>query len=110
MLGLVLQACKDSGLYDNTIVVFLSDHGEMNMEHRQVWKNSFYEASARVPLIISGGKTAGEKLKLKRGAVVKDIVSSSTLPTLMSLAGASDRSGRSFRIHARAIHSSDGKE
>ncbi len=91
MLGLVLQACKDSGLYDNTIVVFLSDHGEMNMEHRQVWKNSFYEASARVPLIISGGKTAGEKLKLKRGAVVKDIVSLlDVYPTLMSLAGASD--------------------
>ena len=28
--------------------------GEMNMEHRQVWKNSLYEPSARVPLIISG--------------------------------------------------------
>ena len=91
MLGLVIQACKDAGLYDDTVVVFLSDHGEMNMEHRQVWKNSFYEASSRVPLIVSAGKTAGEKLKLKRGVVVKDLVSLlDVYPTLMSFAGATD--------------------
>ena len=91
MLGLVVKACKDAGLYDNTVVVFLSDHGEMNMEHRQVWKNSFYEASARVPLIVSGGKTAGERLKLKRGVVVDDFVSLlDVYPTLMSFAGTTD--------------------
>ena len=33
----------------------------MNMEHRQVWKNSLYEPSARVPFIVSGpGVTAGK--------------------------------------------------
>ena len=47
-----LWRLKEAGLWDDTLVVFLSDHGEMNMEHRQVWKNSHYEASARVPLIV----------------------------------------------------------
>ncbi|KAH8056191.1 sulfuric ester hydrolase [Aureococcus anophagefferens] len=42
------------------------DHGEMNMEHRQVWKNSMYEASARVPLILGGGALPAG---LKRGSV-----------------------------------------
>ena len=54
LLGRVLDALHDSGQYDNTYIVFVSDHGEMNMEHRQVWKNSMYEASSRVPMIIAG--------------------------------------------------------
>ena len=42
MLGTVLQAAKDAGVYDNTLVIFNSDHGEMNLEHRQLWKNAHY--------------------------------------------------------------------
>eukprot|EP00948_MAST-09A_sp_MAST-9A-sp1_P001777 g1777.t1 len=88
MLGSVLQACKDAGIYDNTIVIFLSDHGEMNMEHRQVWKNAMYEASSRVPLVVSAGEKAGKALNLARGTVVKDLVSLLDIfPTLMSFAG-----------------------
>lgn len=49
MLGQVLAAANRTGHLKNTYIVFVSDHGEMNMEHRQVWKNSMYEASARVP-------------------------------------------------------------
>ena len=86
MLGRVLQAAKDAGVYDNTLVIFLSDHGEMNMEHRQVWKNAHYEASARVPMIVSGGETAGGAW-LKRGAVVDNVTSLlDVYPTLMSWA------------------------
>lgn len=53
-IGIVLDALKESGLEDNTIVVFTSDHGEMNGAHKLVAKNSFYEESARVPFIIAG--------------------------------------------------------
>lgn len=60
LMGRVLDAANRTGNLDDTYVIFLSDHGEMNMEHRQVWKNSMYEASARVPLIIAGpGVSAG---------------------------------------------------
>lgn len=91
MLGSVIQACKDANLYNNTVIVFLSDHGEMNMEHRQVWKNAMYEASVRVPLIVSAGEAAGEKLRLRRGVVVNDVVSLlDVYPTLMAVAGAVD--------------------
>ena len=58
----------------------------MNMEHRQVWKNAHYEASARVPLIISGGATAGGFLP--RGEVVTNLTSLlDVYPTLLSMAG-----------------------
>ena len=42
LMGQVLEAARALD-YDNTLVLFLSDHGEMNMEHRQVWKNAHYE-------------------------------------------------------------------
>lgn len=51
MLGDIMNAIKD---VDNTYVFFLSDHGEMNMEHGQFYKYTAYEPSARVPLIIRG--------------------------------------------------------
>ena len=55
LLGRVIDAAERTGhTLENTYFVFVSDHGEMNMEHRQVWKNSMYEASSRVPMIIAG--------------------------------------------------------
>ena len=36
LMGQVLEAATARRDWDNTLVIFLSDHGEMNMEHRQV--------------------------------------------------------------------------
>jgi len=82
LLGRVYSAAESSGHLANTYVVFVSDHGEMNMEHRQVWKNSMYEASARVPLIISGPG-------VRRGVVVSDTLVSllDVFPTLVDMVG-----------------------
>ena len=54
MVGEVMATVDRLGLMDSTYVLFASDHGEMNMEHRQHLKNAMYEASARVPLIVAG--------------------------------------------------------
>ena len=51
-LGRVMQALKDTGLEDDTIVVFVSDHGEMFGAQGRVYKMIFYEESARVPCIV----------------------------------------------------------
>jgi arylsulfatase A-like enzyme len=51
----ILQALDSNGLTENTIVVFLSDHGDMTTAHGgciQKWHNA-YEESVRVPMIIS---------------------------------------------------------
>ena len=51
-IGNVLDALEYLGLAENTIVVYTSDHGEMAAEHGLWQKILFYEASARVPLMI----------------------------------------------------------
>ncbi|HUT52598.1 MAG TPA: sulfatase-like hydrolase/transferase [bacterium] len=53
-LGRVLDALEASGQWDNTIVVFTSDHGEMAGSHGLAYKgHTMYEENIRVPLWIS---------------------------------------------------------
>lgn len=52
-IGRVLEALHESRLEDNTVVVFTSDHGDMDAAHRLEHKSMPYEEAARVPLIVS---------------------------------------------------------
>lgn len=52
-VGKVLDALARSGLAENTVVVYTSDHGENMGEHGLWWKNCMYEHAARVPMIVS---------------------------------------------------------
>jgi arylsulfatase K len=80
MMGVVFDALDATGLADSTTVIFTSDHGESAMEHRQWYKMSMYEPSARVPMIVAGPG-------LPEGETVDDPVSLIDIfPTLMDLA------------------------
>ncbi|AXI54367.1 Multifunctional alkaline phosphatase superfamily protein (plasmid) [Pseudoseohaeicola sp. NH-UV-7] len=51
-IGRILKALKDSGQYDDTLIVISADHGEM-LGDRQAWgKMSCYDAAYHTPLII----------------------------------------------------------
>ena len=52
LIGKVLACLEETGLDEDTLVVYTSDHGEMAGEHGCWWKSSFYEGSAGVPLIV----------------------------------------------------------
>ncbi|MAM13456.1 MAG: choline-sulfatase [Rhizobiaceae bacterium] len=52
-IGEILEALDGVGLAEDTVIVFLSDHGDMLGERGLWFKMSFYEGSSRVPLMIS---------------------------------------------------------
>ncbi|MFC1763745.1 sulfatase [Planctomycetota bacterium] len=49
----LLQALKDNGLAENTVIIFTSDHGDGIGTHRWHQKSILYDESCRVPFIIS---------------------------------------------------------
>jgi len=53
-VGQLVNALKQADLYDNTLIVVTSDHGDMLGERGLWYKMSFFEHSARIPMIISG--------------------------------------------------------
>jgi arylsulfatase A-like enzyme len=81
-IGTILDALRETGLDKNTIVVFTSDHGDMDGSHKMVHKGYFYEESARVPFIVAGPG-------VKQGVDREHLVSSSVdlVPTLCDFAG-----------------------
>ncbi|MHC4343115.1 MAG: sulfatase family protein, partial [Planctomycetota bacterium] len=52
-VGIVLDALREAGLEDNTLIVFSSDHGDMDAAHKMEHKSVLYEESVRVPFIMS---------------------------------------------------------
>ncbi|MCK5801742.1 MAG: sulfatase-like hydrolase/transferase [Lentisphaeria bacterium] len=83
-IRMVLGTLREAGLMDNTIIVFTSDHGHMVGEHGMWCMTPFYEASAKIPLIIvppKGSDRMGVAVEDDRFAEFGDI-----MPTLLDLA------------------------
>jgi arylsulfatase A-like enzyme len=51
-VGRLVEAMKARGTWDNTLVIFTADHGEMMGAHGYLTKGRFYEESVRVPLVL----------------------------------------------------------
>lgn len=48
----IIDTVKAQGVYDNTLVIFTSDHGEMNGDHGLIYKHNFLSAAVEIPLIV----------------------------------------------------------
>lgn len=80
-VGRILQALEASGLADDTIVVYTADHGISIGQHGLMGKQSLYEHSLRVPLVMAGPG-------VPHGVVADDLVwHADTNATIRALAG-----------------------
>ncbi|GAB5469067.1 MAG: choline-sulfatase [Rhodospirillales bacterium] len=62
-LGEIVQTLEEAGVAENTLIVFSADHGDMLGERGLWYKMTFFERSARVPLVMAGpGVAAGQQV------------------------------------------------
>jgi choline-sulfatase len=79
-IGEILQVLENGGMADDTIVLFVSDHGDMLGERGLWFKMSFFEGSARVPLMISSPS-------MPAGRIDTPVSTLDVVPTLADLVG-----------------------
>ena len=82
-VGRMLKALDETGQTGNTIVIYMSDHGEMLGDHGIYWKGPyFYDCAIRVPLMIRWPNRY--QAGLRTGALVEMV---DLAPTLLEAAG-----------------------
>lgn len=92
MIGQVLDRVDTLGLRDNTLIVYASDHGDHVGERGLWWKHTFFDESAKVPMILSHPSLASGT----RNEVVSLIDLSATMLEAMGATKLPDTDGRSF--------------
>ena len=109
-VGRMLTILKRKGLYDNTLIIYTSDHGEyMGFHHMLLKGNHMYDPLAKVPLLIKYPANAPNVAAEKRQGVSTALVNNLDVsPTILNRAGvapaatmhghdlASDHPGREF--------------
>ncbi|KAJ5374522.1 Sulfatase [Penicillium concentricum] len=81
-IGKLLRVLENTGLADDTIIVFTGDHGDMLGERGLWYKMTWFENSARVPFLVHSPKHFSPK------RVSENVSTMDLLPTFAELAGA----------------------
>ncbi len=97
--GVILDTLQACGLWDDTIIVFTSDHGDMMGSHQLIAKCVMYEEAVRVPMLV---KLPGQR-QLRR---IEGPVSQADLtPTLLELMGVTPPANLDGRSRAAVMQS-----
>lgn len=81
-IGRLISYLKSTNQFDNTIIVFTSDHGDCMGTHEELTKNNYYEESMGVPMIITYPKELKPRTDTTTLIAFQDIY-----PTVISLMG-----------------------
>ena len=90
-VGVLVETLRTCGKYDDTLIIFTSDHGDMQGNHGKVNKDVPYEMSAGIPMIV--------RMPGGRQNCISDLLISGVdiYASAIDLAGlAHDRDGNSF--------------
>ena len=92
-LGRFIAYLKTSHLYDRSLIVALSDHGESLGEHGEKEHGFFiYNSTVQIPLIVKPPTGS----RLRPGHVARPVETAAVAPTLLALAGLKDPITRQF--------------
>lgn len=94
-VGRIIDYLTEAGLYDNTIIVFTSDHGDMMGAHRLLAKCVMFEEAVRVPFFI---KLNGQRVMRKVKGPVSQIDIIPTLLECMNMDIPSTLPGKSLKL------------
>lgn len=83
-IGTILEGLKQAGLEDNTLIIFTSDHGNMDASHRLASKGVFYDESVGVPFILKYKRSIPAKRTDRRHLISTGL---DILPTICDYAG-----------------------
>jgi arylsulfatase len=111
-VGRMLESLERTGQLDNTLVIFMSDHGELLGDHGMYLKGPhFYEESVRVPLIISyPGKIAGDRRTTKLVELVDlapTLLDAADLPAYAGIQGQSLWPYLTGQVEEASLHRED---
>jgi arylsulfatase A-like enzyme len=91
-IGRIISVLKEKGIYDNSWIVFISDHGDMLGDHHHWRKTYAYEGSAHIPFIVKPPKNT--KTVLQRGQSLEQPVEiRDVLPSFLDAAGITQPEG-----------------
>ena len=102
MIGQILNALVENGLDDNTLIIYTSDHGDMQGEHGLFWKHVFYEESVRVPLILSWPGRIPPQQRCQQVVSALDVAA--TMVDAMEAPSLPNSAGRSFLSQIEGLH------
>ena len=85
-VGRIVKALKERGMYENTLILFVSDHGDMMGDHNSWRKTYAYEGSACVPMIIKT-PSSFKAVRAKGSTIENPVELRDILPTFVEAAG-----------------------
>lgn len=94
-IGKIIDVLKQRNMYDNTLICYVSDHGDMMGDHYHWRKTYAYEGSTHIPFIIKWPASIQHCIK----KVDKTVELRDLLPTFLELAGGTvpeDMDGKSL--------------
>jgi arylsulfatase A-like enzyme len=81
-VGIILNGLKDLGLEENTLVIYVGDHGYLLNDHKRFEKHTMWEESIKAPFILKAGDRFGSDREIDELMEFIDIT-----PTILDIAG-----------------------
>jgi len=82
MVGKLIKTLKETGTYENTIIIYTTDHGEHLFEKGLIEKHNMFESASNIPFIISCPGLFPENKTCNSNASLIDVI-----PTLCDILG-----------------------